>query len=300
MIITKEEAQKAYDDLVLFRKQNLLIKSKDNLGSIEIHHIIPISCGGLDEDSNKIALYAKEHFMAHVYLYIIHRNSEYHDQMTCALMNMHKGTLNGSRQELRDYILASEEYQLAREDFAKYCSKMFHDANLGQNNYMSGKIWICNFDLEESKTWDANLPIPAGWIKGRHSKQNFIKIKQKLQKLQEEYELNCKKLNIDNSCKDTDIRYEDLVLKNNQNKQLIKDLEKQQQMYQKQIKQQQFKYQQLDKLKLLYEMYKEFIVNEFDGVVKKFNYKHTRNNLIMSFKMHICTFQIFHVLTLSL
>ena len=64
--MTKEEAQKAYDNLVLFRKQNVLIKSKDNPGAIEIHHIIPISCGGLDEDSNKIALYAKEHFMAHV------------------------------------------------------------------------------------------------------------------------------------------------------------------------------------------------------------------------------------------
>ena len=29
---------------------------------------------GLDEDSNKVALFAKEHFMAHVYLWIIHHD----------------------------------------------------------------------------------------------------------------------------------------------------------------------------------------------------------------------------------
>jgi hypothetical protein len=40
---------------------------------------MPVSCGGLDDDSNTIALYAKEHFMAHVYLYVMHRNTEYHD-----------------------------------------------------------------------------------------------------------------------------------------------------------------------------------------------------------------------------
>ena len=41
------------------------------------------------------------------------------------------------------------------------------------------------------------------------------------------------------------------------------------------------------KLKLLYAMFEEFKKNEFDGVVKKFGYKHTRNNLIMAFKANI-------------
>ena len=34
-------------------------------------------------------------------------------------------------------------------------------------------------------------------------------------------------------------------------------------------------------------MYEEFKKNEFAGVVEKFNYKHTRNNLIMAFKDYI-------------
>ena len=168
MIMTKEEAQKAYVDLILFRKQNVLSKSKDNPGAIEIHHIMPISCGGLDEDSNKIALYAKEHFMAHVYLYVIHRNTEHHDQMTCALMNMHKGTLNGSRQELRDYILASEEYQLAREDFGKYLSKIIPEKICGDKNGMHNKCWIRNPLTKEFKIWLKSDDLPIDWEYGKY------------------------------------------------------------------------------------------------------------------------------------
>jgi hypothetical protein len=71
--------------------------------------------------------------------------------MTCALMNMHKGTLNGSRQELRDYILASEEYQLAREDFGKYLSKTISNKICGDKNGMHGKHWYYNPEINESK-----------------------------------------------------------------------------------------------------------------------------------------------------
>lgn len=41
------------------------------------------------------------------------------------------------------------------------------------------------------------------------------------------------------------------------------------------------------KLKLLYEYFDEYQKTGFDGVVKKFNYQYTRNNLIMSFKKYI-------------
>ena len=44
---------------------------------------------------------------------------------------------------------------------------------------------------------------------------------------------------------------------------------------------------QQQKLELLYMMFNEFQKNEFDGVVEKFAYKNTRNNLIMAFKKHI-------------
>jgi hypothetical protein len=83
-------------------------------------------------------------------------------------MNMHKGTLNGSRQELRDYILTSEEYQLAREDFGKYCSKLLSEANAGNKNHMHGKRWIRNPFTKEFKPWLKDDPLPDGWEYGKY------------------------------------------------------------------------------------------------------------------------------------
>jgi len=34
-------------------------------------------------------------------------------------------------------------------------------------------MWICNFDLKETKQWNKNDPLPDGWVKGRHSKEAF-------------------------------------------------------------------------------------------------------------------------------
>ena len=166
--MTKEEAQKAYNDLVAYRKQNVLIKSKEHPGRIEIHHIIPTSMNGLDVEENKIALLAKEHFMAHVYLWIIHHDDEFHDQMLCALMNMHKGTVNGSRKELRDFILMSEDYQQAREEFGKLASKIASEANKGENNPMKKRCWIRNPTTKESKVILKSEMLPDGWEYGMY------------------------------------------------------------------------------------------------------------------------------------
>ena len=51
--------------------------------------------------------------------------------MTSALMNMLKGTKNGNRKELRDFILMSDDYQQAREEFGKIASKIASEANGG-------------------------------------------------------------------------------------------------------------------------------------------------------------------------
>ena len=166
--MTKEEAQKAYDDLIQLRRKEVLVKSKENPGKIEVHHIVPISMNGLDEDSNKVALFAKEHFMAHVYLWIIHHDDQFHDQMTCALVNMHKGTKNGNRKELRDFILMSEDYQQAREEFGKIASKIASAANKGEKNPVFGKHWIRNPYTRECKLISSNEQLPNGWKYGKY------------------------------------------------------------------------------------------------------------------------------------
>ena len=165
-MITKEEAVKAYDQLVQFRQQNQLYKTKENLGKVETHHILPTSCGGEDVPENRIDLLAKEHFMAHVYLWIIHHEDEFHYKTMCALNMMVNGTLDGSRKELRDFILMSEEYQKVREEFAQYSSQTIGEKVSGKNNGAFGKHWYydpttlsCAMLFEED--------VPDGWINGR-------------------------------------------------------------------------------------------------------------------------------------
>ena len=66
-----------YDSLILYRLLNKLEKSKEESGKIETHHILPRSCGGTDDPENLVNLYAKEHFMAHYYLWKMHENDEF-------------------------------------------------------------------------------------------------------------------------------------------------------------------------------------------------------------------------------
>ena len=171
-MISKEEAIKYYNDLITFRRSNPLFKSKKSLGSVETHHIIPTSCGGQNTSENKINLLAKEHFMAHVYLWIIHHDDEYHSQTTYALSNMIKGTLNGSRSDLRSFILESEEYQKAKEECAILNSHTIGSKIKGMNNGSYGKHWYYNPTTLESHLFSES-DIPDGWIKGRPFSKEF-------------------------------------------------------------------------------------------------------------------------------
>lgn len=291
MTMTKEEAQQAYDDLIAYRRQNVLVKSKEHPGMIEEHHIIPISINGLDIDENKIALLAKEHFMAHVYLWIIHHDDEFHDQMLCALMNMHKGTKNGNRKELRDFILMSEDYQQAREEFGKIASKIFSETNKGEKNPNYGKSWYYNPETNESKSFKVGCQ-PSGWKLGRKMKN----IKDFSQKVSNNTKGRKWISNIyTNILKFVPKELAIQMVNTNEWKYGYPSSEKEkrsirlkqcnrhyQQQYIKNKKK--FEQQKYNELKPLYE---EFLKNEFEGVVKKFNYKHTRNNLIMAFKRYI-------------
>lgn len=164
-MITKVEAEKAYADLIQLRRSEVLVKDKANPGQIEFHHVLPRCCGGSDDQTNIVALYAKEHFMAHVYLWAIHHDDKFHYKMVYALNQMIKGTVNGSRTELRDFILQSEEYQKAREELAQVISKTIGKKILREKNGSYGKHWYSNVLLQKSMLFfDEDVPI--GWEKG--------------------------------------------------------------------------------------------------------------------------------------
>jgi hypothetical protein len=57
-------------------------------GYVERHHILPKCMGGSDDKSNMVALYPEEHFVAHVLLLKIHKNSEHRHSLAKAVNMM--------------------------------------------------------------------------------------------------------------------------------------------------------------------------------------------------------------------
>ena len=110
--------------------------------------------------------------MAHVYLWVIHHDDEYHSQTTYALFNMIRGTLNGSRSDLRSFILESEEYQKAKEEFSVLNSQTIGSKIKGDKNGMFNKKWIYNPISKEQKIIDKNNSLPNGWKYGHIDQLN--------------------------------------------------------------------------------------------------------------------------------
>ena len=140
------------------------------------------------------------------------------------------------------------------------------ETHLGSKNPMFNYHWIHNdvlklsFPVSEELFW---MYMGEGWRKGRVINwSRYISPEQK----------KCRKVE-QNECR-----------KIIENKNKFKKVEL---LHKMNLKKQQKEQIKLRKFELLRSMYEEFKLNEFEGVVQKFNYKHTRNNLIMAFKKYI-------------
>ncbi len=89
-----------YDRLISTRKEREMEKGKH----YEKHHILPRSMGGSDDESNLVYLTAREHFLAHWFLWRIHRNRK----MALAFSMMKRSNSKQSR------ITSSRAYEEIR------------------------------------------------------------------------------------------------------------------------------------------------------------------------------------------
>ena len=114
--------QKIYQQLIFKRKvlAPLTKDSKTNLGAIEIHHIIPLACNGLDTPDNKVNLTTREHFIAHLLLQRIYKGTEFEVSMTCACWRM---TI--SKRQRKFFKITSRLYENLRIQVAIAASKRF-------------------------------------------------------------------------------------------------------------------------------------------------------------------------------
>lgn len=81
----------------------------------ERHHIIPICCGGCNDETNLIDLFAEEHYVAHKLLAL--ENPE-HDKLQFAWWQM-----SHCKKEEREYEVSAEDYAIAREAHASAIQK---------------------------------------------------------------------------------------------------------------------------------------------------------------------------------
>ena len=145
--------KKIYDSIIEKRK------IEDPTGYTEVHHIVPKSLGGSDEQENLIRLSSREHFICHYLLVKMYpKESIEWYKMNNAFLMMKCTSLNRSR------YFSSRLYEALRGNFSSIMSIVAS----GKGNSQYGTIWISNIELQENKKISKDDVIPDGWIAGRN------------------------------------------------------------------------------------------------------------------------------------
>ena len=146
--------QKIYNSLVEYRQQN------PANGYVEKHHILPKSMGGSDEAANLVVLTGREHWVAHLLLWKIHRNSQ--TVHACHMMAMRCKARGISK------VRSSRMYETLRIEHSKLASERNKITHIGEGNSQYGTHWICNLELQQNKKISKDEEIPEGWVIGRN------------------------------------------------------------------------------------------------------------------------------------
>lgn len=155
--------KKIYDQLIQ------RAKSRVSVGYIERHHIIPSCMGGDDTKENLVELYPEEHFVAHVLLLKIYKDTIYRYGLAKAVQNMTVSSRN--HKEVRKRKL----YGWLKREHALAMSK----SQTGKGNSQFGTKWVCNIELRQNKKINKDEQVPIGWVFGRNRWEEKPKKKEK-------------------------------------------------------------------------------------------------------------------------
>ena len=125
----------------------------------EIHHIIPRQLGGTDDKDNLVELTAREHYIAHLLLVKIYKNTSNYYKLVKAYFMM---SAKSYSQE-RNYHINSRLYERLKIDLSKQMSL----SQTGQGNSQYNTKWIRNFNTGEQKKIYKFDKIPDGFTEGK-------------------------------------------------------------------------------------------------------------------------------------
>lgn len=229
-------------------------KIEKPIGYKEKHHIIPRCLNGTDENKNLIELTAREHYICHLLLVKIYKNTKYYYKLLNAFLMMNCKNTKQNR------YYNSRLYEFLRTEF----SNLMHHISSGYNNSNYEKIWLNNKKLQISKSVkkeEVSKYLLGGWEIGRiinwesYKKQKLYKLVQILNKKIKQYNKSVKKKYIN---------------KNKHHK--LKDrMDKNRELYN-------FYYQEYNKLGWVY--FKE-----------KYNYTKTQQNFVAQLKRYVKDFK---------
>jgi hypothetical protein len=119
--ITPNLYSKRYEKLIHNAKTRVFPKNEYG----EIHHIIPRCLGGNNSDENKVKLYAREHYIAHLFLWKMDMSSKMHNKMSMALHVMVNGS--GNKKQNRSYLVSARVYEKSRKAYVTAIKSHFEE-----------------------------------------------------------------------------------------------------------------------------------------------------------------------------
>lgn len=133
--------------------ENLIQRARTRVppeGYIERHHVVPKCLGGLDDDSNLVALTPEEHYVAHQLLVKMYPKERGLIYAANSMASNHSGRKN------KRYGWLKRKYAKQRSIDSK-----------GKGNSQYGTIWVNKIGTTENKKIPKGETIPDGWQGGR-------------------------------------------------------------------------------------------------------------------------------------
>ena len=128
--------QRIYDSIVLYALKRNISKGSDII--VESHHIVPKHCGGSNRKDNLVNLTLREHYVCHVLLARIYKNTPYYAGMCRAVvaMNQRGGTKSRVYETIRGTHIKNLRNQIISEEQKNAISKANkgNKARLGMKN----------------------------------------------------------------------------------------------------------------------------------------------------------------------